>query len=54
MSSIIDLIIVKIMRIKHIEDNSKNLICSENVDSNYRDIINYAVFSMIKIDEERS
>jgi hypothetical protein len=50
-SSITDLILQKLYRIKQIEDHQGKTIISEGLDANYRDIINYAVFSLIKISE---
>ncbi|MDX2197058.1 MAG: DUF1599 domain-containing protein [Cytophagales bacterium] len=50
-SSMTDLILMKIYRIKQIEGNDGYTIISEGIDANYRDIINYAVFCMIKLDE---
>ncbi|MBW7847124.1 MAG: DUF1599 domain-containing protein [Bacteroidales bacterium] len=46
-SSITDIILMKLLRIKQIEDNQGNTLVSEGVDANYFDIINYAVFSLI-------
>jgi hypothetical protein len=43
---------MKLLRIKHIEDNQGATLISEGVDANYRDIINYAVFALIKIEEK--
>jgi hypothetical protein len=40
------------MRIKQIEDNDGKTLISEGIDSNYYDILNYAVFALIKMDEE--
>ncbi len=51
-SSYTDLILMKLKRIKQIEDNQGKTIISEGIDANYLDIINYAVFAMIKIDFE--
>ncbi|BAV95340.1 DUF1599 domain-containing protein [Ichthyobacterium seriolicida] len=48
-SSITDLIFQKVLRIKNIEDNDGKTTISENVDSNYQDIINYSVFAMIRL-----
>lgn len=48
-SSITDLILVKLYRIKQIEDNNGKTTVSEGIASNYSDIINYAVFSLIKL-----
>lgn len=50
-SSYTDLILMKILRIKQIEDNDGSTLISEGVDANYRDIINYAVFALIKLEE---
>ena len=50
-SSLTDLILMKLMRIKQIEDNKGETIISEGLDANYLDIINYAVFAMIRIEE---
>lgn len=49
-ASITDLILMKILRIKQIEDNNHILISSEGVDANYIDILNYAVFCLIKME----
>lgn len=48
-SSITDLILMKILRLKQIEDNDGKTIVSEGVDANYSDIINYSVFACIKL-----
>lgn len=48
-SSITDIILMKIFRVKQIEDNMGKTVISEGVDANYRDMINYAVFCMIKL-----
>ena len=50
-SSYTDLILMKILRIKQIEDNKGLLVASEGVDANYMDIINYCVFALIRRDE---
>lgn len=52
-SSMTDLILMKLLRIKQIEDNRGNTLISEGVDANYADIINYAVFALIKLMEEK-
>ena len=49
-SSLTDLILQKLLRVKQIEDNSGNTIVSEGIDANYSDIINYAIFALIHID----
>jgi len=51
LSSLIDIILTKLFRIKQIEDNEGKTIISEGVDANYQDILNYAVFSLIKLTE---
>ena len=50
-SSYTDLILMKILRIKQIEDNQGQLLASEGVDANYMDIINYCVFALIRLEE---
>ena len=47
-SSITDIILMKLLRVKQIEDNAGITLISEGVKANYQDIINYAVFSLIK------
>ena len=49
-SSYIDLILMKLYRTKQIEDNQNQTLISEGIDANYMDIINYAIFGLIKID----
>lgn len=48
-SSFTDLILMKLLRIKQIEDNQGKTMVSEGIASGYRDIINYAVFALIKL-----
>lgn len=48
-SSFTDIILTKIMRIKQIEDHSGATLVSEGVDANYKDIINYSIFALIKL-----
>jgi hypothetical protein len=50
LSSIIDIILMKLLRIKRIEDNQGTTLISEGIDANYQDIVNYAVFALIKLD----
>lgn len=52
-SSMTDLILMKIYRLKQIEDNAGKLVASEGPDANYVDILNYAVFCMIIIAERK-
>lgn len=51
-SSLTDIILMKLLRIKQIEDNDGKTFVSEGLDANYYDIINYAVFAMIKLEFE--
>ncbi len=53
-SSLVDLILMKLLRIKQIEDNQGNTLVSEGIDANFLDIVNYAVFAMIQLDEASS
>jgi Nucleotide modification associated domain 1 len=48
-SSITDIILMKLYRTKQIEDNQGQTLISEGVEANYRDMINYAVFVLIKL-----
>lgn len=52
-SSITDLILMKIFRLKQIEDNQGKLLVSEGIEANYIDMLNYAVFSLIRLGEEQ-
>ena len=49
-TSLTDLIIQKLLRVKQIEDNQGKTIVSEGIDANYQDMINYAVFALIHLD----
>ena len=51
-SSMTDLILMKILRTKQIEDNENVTLISEGIDANYFDMINYAVFALIKMSEQ--
>lgn len=51
-SSLADIILMKLLRIKQIEDNEGLTTVSEGIDANYYDIINYAVFALIKLELE--
>lgn len=51
-SSITDIILMKLLRIKQIEDNEGKTLISEGLVPNYQDIINYSVFCLIKINIE--
>jgi len=46
-TSITDIILMKLLRVKQIEDNQGKTLVSEGVKANYQDMINYAVFAMI-------
>jgi hypothetical protein len=48
-SSFTDLILMKLLRIKQIEDNAGVTLVSEGVDSGYRDMMNYAIFALIQM-----
>ncbi|OFY85531.1 MAG: hypothetical protein A3F72_10175 [Bacteroidetes bacterium RIFCSPLOWO2_12_FULL_35_15] len=50
-SSLTDLILVKLLRVKQIEDNKGETIISEGIDANFHDMINYAIFALIKLSE---
>lgn len=52
-SSLTDLILQKLYRVKQIEDNKGKTTVSEGIDANYQDIINYAVFALIHMEEEK-
>ena len=52
-SSFTDLILMKLLRIKQIEDNQGKTIVSEGIDSGYRDMFNYAVFALIQLSEQK-
>ncbi len=51
-SSLADIILMKLLRVKQIEDNQGMTSVSEGIDANYYDIINYAVFALIKLELE--
>jgi hypothetical protein len=52
-SSFTDLILMKLLRIKQIEDNEGKTIVSEGIESGYQDILNYAVFALIQMEEAK-
>ena len=52
-SSYTDFILTKIQRVKEIEDLQGETLVSEDIDANYMDIINYAVFGVIKLREQQ-
>ena len=49
LGSLTDLILMKLYRIKQIEDNQGRTEISEGIDANYQDIMNYALFALIKL-----
>ena len=53
-SSLTDLILQKLLRVKQIEDNQGKTLVSEGIDANYQDMINYAVFALILMDEKET
>lgn len=50
-SSLTDLILQKLLRVKQIEDNAGKTLVSEGIDANYQDMINYAVFALIHLEK---
>ena len=50
-SSLTDLIIQKLLRVKQIEDNQGQTLVSEGIDANYQEMLNYAVFALIHLKE---
>lgn len=53
-SSLTDLILMKILRVKQIEDNEGQTEASEGIKANYQDMLNYAVFALIRMDTEKT
>ncbi|MFN2261811.1 MAG: DUF1599 domain-containing protein [Psychroflexus sp.] len=51
-SSLTDLILQKILRIKQIENNQGKTLVSEGIDANYQDMINYSIFALIHLSEK--
>lgn len=52
-SSLTDMILQKLLRVKQIENNKGKTIVSEGIEANYQDIINYAIFALILIEEKK-
>ena len=50
-SSLTDLILQKLLRVKQIEDNDGSTLISEGIEANYLDMLNYAVFALIKLNK---
>jgi hypothetical protein len=48
-SSMTDIVLMKLFRVKQIEDNQGATLVSEGIEANYQDMINYAVFCLIKL-----
>ena len=53
-SSLTDLILQKLLRVKQIENNKGKTIVSEGIDANYQDMINYAIFALILMSEMKN
>ncbi len=53
-SSLTDLILQKLLRIKTIENNKGKTLVSEGIDANYQDMINYAIFALIHLEEAKA
>ena len=53
-SSMVDLILMKLLRIKQIEDNEGRTLVSEGVEGGYMDIVNYSLFCLVRLTEEDS
>ncbi|MBU3822915.1 DUF1599 domain-containing protein [Flavobacteriaceae bacterium XHP0103] len=51
-SSLTDLILQKLLRVKQIENNAGKTLVSEGIDANYQDMINYAVFALIHLNQK--
>jgi len=52
-SSLTDLILQKLLRVKQIEDNEGKTLVSEGIDANYQDMVNYAIFAMIHLENRK-
>ena len=50
-SSLTDLILQKLLRVKQIEDNNGQTLVSEGLAANYQDMINYAIFALIHLED---
>jgi len=53
-SSMTDLILMKLLRVKQIEENDGKTIVSEGLKANYQDIMNYAIFALIQLSEVKN
>ena len=54
LSSLTDLILMKILRVKQILQNEGQTLVSEGLDANFMDMINYALFALIKMEEKQN
>lgn len=52
-SSLTDLILMKILRVKQIEDNEGKTLISEGLAANYNDMVNYAIFALIQLKDNK-
>ena len=52
-SSLTDLILMKLLRVKQIEDYKGKTLVSQGVEASYQDIINYSIFALIKLTEQK-
>jgi hypothetical protein len=52
-SSFTDMLLMRVMRIRQIEDLKGKTLSSEGIEANYYDMINYAVFALIKLTNEK-
>lgn len=50
--SFADLILMKLLRVRQIEDHKGKTLISEGIDANYMDVMNYAIFALIKLEEK--
>lgn len=53
-SSFADLILMKLLRMRQIEDHNGKTLISEGIDANYLDTMNYAIFALIKLEEKEN
>ena len=53
-SSYVDFILTKVFRTKQIEEHEGNTLVSEGIDANYLDMLNYAIFAIIKLEVEKA
>lgn len=53
-TSFTDMVMMKLMRLRQIEANNGRTLVSEGIESHYKDIINYSVFALIKLSEQKN